>query len=543
MHNNMKKIIFTGLLTFAFLVNSAQLQYTNPILAGFHPDPSICRVNDDYYIVNSTFAYFPGLPIYHSKDLVNWRAIGHAMNRNSQLPLKGAGVSRGLFAPDITYHNGTFYITCTLVDTGGNFVITAKNPAGPWSDPVWLPEVDGIDPSLYFDDDGKAYLVYNSIPPGNKPLYDGHRTIRLRGFDLKNLKVTAEEKIIVNGGTDISKKPVWIEGPHIYKKDGWYYLLCAEGGTYSEHSVVIFRSKSIDGPYVSFEGNPILTQRHLDRNRKQPITSVGHADLVQAGNGSWHAVFLGCRPYKDDHYNTGRETFMAPVIWENGWPVINKGHEEVQYHYDVPMPEITKKIDRSPNTTGGFPDGLGRQWMFLRNPDEGWYKLHEGLSMKLRPQTCAGKENPSFIGQRQQNANATVSTGLIFSPASSNEKAGIAAFQDEHHFYYLCRSVENGKPVVQLYKSASTEEMELLKSAILPRNPDKLELRIDASGDTYHFYYRDDAGKFKLLGSTDATFLSTATAGGFVGVVFALYATSLGQESNSWARYNFFSYK
>jgi len=527
----MKKIIFAGLLTFAFLVNSAQLQYTNPILAGFHPDPSICAVNDDYYIVNSTFAYFPGLPIYHSKDLVNWQPIGHAMNRNEQLPLKGAGVSRGLFAPDISYHNGIFYITCTLVDTGGNFVITAKDPAGPWSNPVWLPQVDGIDPSLFFDDDGKTYLVYNSIPPGNKPLYDGHRTIRIRGFDVKNLQVTAEEKIIVNGGTDLSKKPVWIEGPHIYKKDGWYYLLCAEGGTYDQHSVVIFRSKSVDGPYIPFEGNPILTQRHLDKNRKAPITSVGHADLVQAGNGSWHAVFLGCRPYKDVHYNTGRETFMVPVVWENGWPVMNKGYEEVQYHYNVPMPEITKKVVSPSSVTDNFKDKLGPQWMFLRNPEGQWYKLNDGLSIKLRPQTCADKENPSFIAQRQRGLNASVSTSLQFSPASPNEKAGIAAFQDEHHFYYLCRSVEDGKPVVQLYKC-----MELLKSVVLDVSSD--ELRIDARGDTYDFFYGN-----KLLASADATFLSTATAGGFVGVVFALYATSSGKESNTWARYNFFSYK
>jgi alpha-N-arabinofuranosidase len=455
-----------------------------------------------------------------------------------------------LYAPDLTYHNGLFYITCTLVDKGGNFVITAKDPAGPWSNPVWLPEVDGIDPSLYFDDDGKTYLVYNSIAPGNKPLYDGHRTIRMRGFDLKNVKVAGEEKIIVNGGTDISKKPVWIEGPHIYKKEGWYYLLCAEGGTYYEHSVVIFRSKSVEGPYASFEGNPILTQRLLNRGRKNPVTSTGHADLVQAGNGSWHAVFLGCRPYKDDHYNTGRETFMVPVVWENGWPVMNKGYEEVQYRYPVPMPEITKKVE-NPYSSGKmsyiekFTGKLSHRWMFLRNPEEPFYMLHKsgkGLSMKLRPQTCGGKENPSFIGVRQQHLNASVQTSVSFSPAGTNEKAGIVAFYNERHFYYLCKSVADGGPVVQLYKSTANGEMELLASAKIEIGREQVQLKIDARGGMYHFYYTDKQGKYHLLAGADASFLSTSTAGGFVGVVIGLYATSVGRESNSWAHFHFLSY-
>lgn len=546
----MKKIIFAGLLTFAFLVSSAQQkQYTNPILAGFYPDPSICRVNDDYYLVNSTFAYFPGLPIFHSKDLVNWRLIGHAMDRNEQLDLKNARITRGLFAPDITYHNGIFYITCTLVDKQGNFVITAKDPAGPWSNPVWLPEVDGIDPSLYFDDDGKAYLLYNSIPPENKSLYDGHRTIRMRDFDPKNLKTIGEEKIVINGGTDLSKQPVWIEGPHIYKKDGWYYLLCAEGGTYYNHSVVVFRSKSVAGPYVSFEGNPILTQRTLDRNRKNPITSTGHADFVQAANGSWHAVFLGVRPYKDEHYNTGRETFMVPVVWENGWPVMNKGHEEVQYRYDVPMPERTKKVDNP--FSGNFTyredfsvSPLSQRWMFLRNPEENWYSLQAKkgwLAMKARPETCAGLGNPSVIAHRQQHLKCAVSTSMQFSPASANEKAGLVSFQNEHHFYFLCKSIENGKHVVQLYKSTSTEEMELMAVEQLPQGDIGLQIRAD--GDKYEFYYSTGNGQLKLLkGQVDATFLSTGLTGGFTGAVIGLYATSQGRESSSSAYFNWFEY-
>ena len=220
-------------------------QYTNPILCGFYPDPSICRAGEDYYLISSTFAYFPGIPVFHSRDLVNWKLIGHVMDRAEQMNLLGFGVSRGIFAPSIDFHKGIFYITCTLVDGGGNFVVTATNPAGPWSNPEWLPEINGIDPSLFFDDDGKTYLVYNSIPPDNKSLYDGHRTIRMRSFDLQHLKVSGEEIILINGGTSLANKPRWIEGPHIIKKSGYYYLIAAEGGTGYDHSVVAFRSQFI----------------------------------------------------------------------------------------------------------------------------------------------------------------------------------------------------------------------------------------------------------------------------------------------------------
>lgn len=303
-----------------------QGQYSNPILAGFYPDPSICRVDDDYYIVNSSFSYFPGLPVFHSKDLVSWKQIGNAMDRPEQLPLIGAGVSRGLFAPTIRYYKGLYYIVCTLIDRGGNFVITAKNPAGPWSNPTYLHDVSGIDPSIFFDEKtDKAYIVYNSDPPGKNPLWEGHRSIRMLEFDYNNMKTIGQEKLLVNGGVDTAKHPVWIEGPHIYNINGWYYLMCAEGGTSYNHSEVIFRSKSLDGPFVPWKENPILTQRHLDPNRKDPVTTTGHADLVQTQNGTWYAVFLGCRPYEGNYFNIGRETFMCPVTWTNdGWPVITK---------------------------------------------------------------------------------------------------------------------------------------------------------------------------------------------------------------------------
>jgi len=288
----MKKHLFLLLTVLSLLSRQgiAQATYRNPILAGFYPDPSICRVGNDYYIVTSSFAYFPGLPIFHSTDMVNWKQVGHAMNRNEQLDQTNAGVSRGLFAPTIRYHNGTFYIICTLIDKGGNFIITAKDAKGPWSNPVWLPEVEGIDPSIFFDTTGKVYITYNNVPPGNRSLYDGHRTIRMVQFDIEQMKVVGNEKIIVNGGVDINKKPVWIEAPHIFKKDDWYYLICAEGGTGYNHSEVVFRSREPEGPYIPYEQNPILTKRQLDKTRKDPITTAGHAYYVETTGWQGYAL-------------------------------------------------------------------------------------------------------------------------------------------------------------------------------------------------------------------------------------------------------------
>jgi xylan 1,4-beta-xylosidase len=545
--------LFLLLAHFSFL-GKAQMttHYTNPILAGFYPDPSICRVGDDYYIVNSSFAYYPGLPIFHSKDLVSWKQLGHAMDRPEQLDLIGAGVSRGLFAPTISYHKGIYYIVCTLIDKGGNFVITATNPAGPWSNPVWLKDVDGIDPSLFFDEDDKAYLVYNSTPPDNKSLWDGHRTIRMRSFDYQHLKTFGDEKLLVNGGTDISKKPVWIEGPHIYKINGWYYLLCAEGGTGYNHSEVVFRSKSLTTPFIPYEKNPILTQRHLDPNRDNPITTVGHADLIETADGKWYAVFLGCRPYEGNHFNTGRETFLTPVHWKDNWPIILEGNEVISYKY--PLPNPPKKKNNYNSYSGNFTykneftaATLDQRFTFLRTITDKWYNTVEKkgfLTLQLRPETVSGTGNPSFVGYRQQHLKCEVTTALTFSPVADNEKAGFVIFQNENHFYYLCQSIKNGKPVVQLYQSTDKKEMILLASQELTSLKQQLYLKIKAKGALYDFLFSTDNHKWNVLkDSVDAKFLSTETAGGFVGVVIGMYGTSQGSSSTSKAHFDWFEYK
>ena len=545
--------------------------FSNPILTGFYPDPSICRVGAGYYLVNSTFSYYPGIPVFYSKDLVHWKHISNVMNRPEQLNLDSLGVSRGIFAPAIRYNNGTFYVTCTLVDKGGNFVVTSKSPEGPWSNPVWIPQINGIDPSLFFDTSDvnggvKAYIVFNSVAPDDKPLYGGHRTIRIYEFNPDSLKVVGKEHILVNGGTDISKKPVWIEGPHIFKKDGFYYLIAAQGGTEENHSEVVFRSTNVFGPYKSYNNNPILTQRNLNPYREYPITCTGHADFVQTEDGNWWAVFLGCRPYRpfrEGYFNTGRETFLAPVNWENGWPVITKGKEKINYFYQVPLKTF---VDSSFSPySGNFTltydfndDQLNNDWCFLRTPREKWYSLKDRrgfLTIKLRPETCSGNMNPSFLGHRQQHLNCSASTSIDFSPKTENEKAGLLIFQNEDHFYFLCKSLENNKPVLQLYKSKTSkvsgipeisDDMELLalKELTNTENNRELYLQIKANGNEYSFQYSLKPGSWEILkDSVNAEFLSTKVAGGFVGCMFALYATSSGKPSDNTAGYDWFKYE
>ncbi|MBC6608735.1 glycoside hydrolase family 43 protein [Hymenobacter sp. BT188] len=538
-----------------FLLHNAALfaqsiELVNPIMTGFYPDPSVIRVGTDYYLVNSTFSYFPGIPIMHSKDLKNWKQIGNVISRPSQMNFMGDRMTRGLFAPAIEHHNGTFYVTCTLIDHKGNFVVTAKNPAGPWSDPIFLPEVKGIDPSLFFEGD-KAYVIYNSDPPDNISLYSGHRTIKIMELDPVKLQTVGEAKILVNGGVDLSKKPVWIEGPHIMKRNNWYYLYAAEGGTSVNHTEVVFRSKSPLGQYVPYEKNPILSQRELPKDRKDPITSAGHAQFVEGPDGQTYAIFLAVRPYEGNHYNTGRETFIVPVVWKDEWPVMDPGPNGVQYSYTAKFPEIKQK-DARPQSgnfsyTLTFDKQLDPALLFMRTVDSTNFSLSKanGLTLKLKPETCAELGNPAFIGKRQQHLYGSAETELTFSAKAENETAGLVVFQDEKHFYYLCKSLEQGKPVVQLFKSTDDpKKMEPLAKAPLKSAAGKVLLRINAEGDTYSFRFSENGKAWTLLkDKVDARFLSTQTAGGFIGCLFGMYGTSAGQPTVNTASFKWLKYE
>ncbi|MBJ6110859.1 glycoside hydrolase family 43 protein [Hymenobacter sp. BT523] len=526
------------------------IELVNPILNGFYPDPSIVKVGADYYLVNSTFSYFPGIPVMHSRDLKNWKQVGNVISRPSQMNFLGDRMTRGLFAPAIEYHNGTYYVTCTLIDHKGNFVVTAKNPAGPWSDPTFLPEVKGIDPSLYFEGD-KAYVIYNSDPPDNKPLYEGHRSIKMMELNPRTLQTVGEAKIVVNGGVDISKKPVWIEGPHLMKRGDWYYLYAAEGGTSVNHTEVVFRSKAALGPFVPYDKNPILSQRELPKDRKDPITSAGHAQFVEGPDGKTYAIFLAVRPYEGNFYNTGRETFIVPVVWKDEWPVMDPGPNGVQYRYQANFPEVKQPGARPQSGNFGytltFEKQLDPALLLLRTVDSTSFALSKakGLTLKLKPETCAETGNPAFIGKRQQHQFCTAETELTFAPKAATEQAGLVIFQDEKHFYFLGKSVDQGKPVLQLYKSTpEAKRMELLAQAPLKSAAGGVQLRIQAQGDAYSFGFSENGKAWTVLkDKVDGKFLSTQVAGGFIGCLFGMYATSSGQPTTNTASFKWLKYE
>lgn len=531
-------------------VVSQQKYFQNPILAGWYPDPAI---TDDgkgnFYMVHSTFAFYPGIPIFHSTDLVNWKQIGHVLEKPEQLDLEGFGVSRAIFAPDISYDNGIFYVTCTVVDGQGNFVVTATDPAGEWSNPVYLPEVKGIDPALFFDE-MKTYLVYNSDAPDNKPLYEGHRTIRMVEFDREALKVISDNRILVNGGVDISTKPIWAEGPRIYKLNGYYYLMTAEGGTAINHSEMIYRTKDINDDFVPYENNPILTQRSLGPARENPITSAGHADIVQHPNGDWYGIFLACRDYDTDHYNTGRETFMAPVKWVNDWPIFDLEGEAIKYKYDLPK-GVTVDTTLFPlngnfSFTDSFEEPLAYHWYFLRTVKEPWYSIEEKsgfLTLQTRPETISGVSNPSFIAHRQQHQNFNAEVTIDFNAENESEAAGIVAFQNETHYYFLALTKEGNKNVVQLFKGTPDGEELIASEEIAAEYEGLTRLKISAEATSYAFHFSLENQPWQLLKEgLDARYLSTREAGGFVGVSLAMYTTSSGKESNNKAHYDEFTY-
>ncbi|WP_377705160.1 glycoside hydrolase family 43 protein [Pseudoduganella sp. UC29_71] len=502
-------------------------EFRNPILSGYYPDPSITRVGEDYYLINSSFTNFPGLPIFRSRDLVSWQQIGNAIDRPGQFNFQGLRSSRGIYAPDISYNNGTFYVVTTCVDCGGNVVMTASNPAGPWSDPKPV-KFGGIDPSIFWDTDGKAYMVNNGDPI-EKPRYDGHRAIWVQEFDPKTLSMVGERTLLVNGGVDIAAKPIWIEGPHLLKRGVYYYLIAAEGGTGDQHSEVVFRSTSVRGPFTPHEHNPILSQRSLDGQRANPVTSAGHAKFVQTQNGDWWATFLATRPYGPDLYNIGRETFLLPVTWKDGWPMVLEAGKRIPF--TAPKPNLPPQPQPQPalpfsgdiSYTDEFTgSALSEQWIGVRTPAVPFYKLEKG-QLVLAPGGQLGDlaSTPSFIGRRQQHHNAKVVTTVSFRPEHDGDRAGLLAYQsDESNLFYGISRIA-GKNVVALYTRAKSKEDVLVASA--PLTGDTVTLTMQADGGNMAFSYTVAGKSATLADKVDATLLSTRKAGGFVGTIIGPY--------------------
>ncbi len=500
-------------------------QYRNPVLSGYYPDPSVTRVGDDYYLALSSFAHFPGIPIFHSKDLVNWTQIANAIDRPEQLDFAGRRVSEAVFAPDISYHADTFYIVNTCVACKGNFVITAKDPKGPWSNPIWLP-FEGIDPSIYWEGD-KAYIV-NNRAPDEPARYDGHRAIWVQEYDWRQGRMVGPSTQLVNGGVDLSKKPVWIEGPHILHKDGWYYLTAAEGGTSVNHSQVAFRSRNLRGPFVPWSGNPILTQRDLPADRTDPVSAAGHAKLVQTQNGDWWATFLAVRPYGDDYYNIGRETFLLPVTWRDGWPVILPGGTRVPFV--AKRPDLPRQPAPHLPTSGDFGytddfDGtkLAMQWVGVRTPTSPVYRVADG-QLLIDGGAPVGDLNgvPGFVGRRQQHHIATIATTVRFTPQQDGDRAGLVAMQSDDSYLFFGITKIDGKPAIALYTRAKGTERLVASAPGIASGP--LTLTIRADKGVMAFDYGQGGITRTLKRDVDVRFLSTKAAGGFTGTIVGPYA-------------------
>lgn len=499
--------------------------YDNPIIPGFYPDPSVCRVGNDTYVATSTFEYFPGVPIFHSRDLSSWRQVGHALTRDSQLALEGCLSSQGIFAPTLRHHEGTFYLVSSNMSGDGNFLITAKHPAGPWSDPIWLDE--GMDPSLFFDDDGTVYYTRHG---------GGERGVILQArLDVSSGKLLDELRPIWPGTGGI-----WPEAPHLYKVNGVYYLMIAEGGTSYDHMVTVARSESPWGPFQSNPGNPILTHRGLER---EPIQATGHADLFQASDGNWWMVFLGIRPTAGRHHHLGRETFLAPVSWKDGWPVVNSG-QPVPLRVTTPSlpPPGSEGPERlasgvAPSLDDFRSSELPHHYCHVRNPVRSAYSLAERpgmLRLHASTTTMSMRGSPTFVGRRQQHFALQVRTELHFEPTAPGQEAGLVLRMNEAHHYDLLVTSGDGGRYVQLRTTVAGVDRIVARKEV---GAGALQLVVDATRDDYRFSYAAPGAPLTTLGKAPTLPLSTELAGGFTGVVLGPYAYT--PATPCWADFAF----
>jgi alpha-N-arabinofuranosidase len=524
-----------------FEASLAEGEYRNPILAGFHSDPSIVRAGQDYYLINSTFGFYPGIPIYRSRDLVNWTQIGNVVDRPDMMPFEGIHLSyHGVYAPSINYRDGTFYVINTCVACGGNFVVTATNPAGPWSDPIWLPHIEGIDPSIFFDDDGKAYIVHHRNPPVMR--FPEHTAVWLMEVDPVTFAPRSEDVMLAESDRAAPWRTEYLEGPHLYKVNGLYYLSAAGGGTGYYHGQLIYRSTRPFGPYEANPNNPILTQFGLPDDRPDPVTATGHADLVQDAAGDWWAVFLGTRvydlatpPQDPGNFHTGRETFMLPVTWREGWPVILDRGAAVPYAVRAPRLPRTEAARRP--TTGNFTireeflgRSLGPSWLFARTPLSQWWRTGNGrLTIEPRPDRMGENKQPSFIGQRVAHMTASVTTRMSFTPSSSAE-AGLMAVQNDDHYYAfgLAQNPE-GETVLRVRSrdgsNSPAHGQTVAERAVRMRAGRPIYLRISIDKADVDFAYSLDGRAYEIVvDNASARPLTTAGAGGFNGAIVGMYA-------------------
>lgn len=489
----------------------ADAQYTNPVLPGMHPDPSVTVTPEgDFWLVNSSFCFFPGVPLYHSRDLVNWEQRGYVLDRPGQVPLGGAGVWGGIYAPTIRYADGRFYMITTNVTGGGNFLVHTDDPSKGWSDPVWLKQ-GGIDPSLYFED-GRCWMVSN--PDG---------MIWLCEIDPLTGDQLGEARPIWQGTG--GRYP---EGPHIYRKDGWYYLLMAEGGTEIAHKVTIARSRDISGPYQGNPANPILTHCSAE-GASNIIQGTGHADLVQAPDGSWWMVCLAYRNQNGDHHLLGRETYLAPVRWDEGaWPVVNAGRP---LEVEMTAPVLPAVAVRGESGRDDFDtDTLPLRYMWLRLPDMSAYTLRSGrLAMRpsrLGPDAGVDEGSPSMLLRRQTAIAFTAATEVTLEGTATGTEAGITVWANErsHYDVFVRQDGAGARSVVVRYRLSDIAHT----AAEVPLEgwTGPVELRVSGNATKYEFGFRTGSGDYRSLASMTNRYLSTESAGGFTGTMLGLFASS-----------------
>ena len=516
-------------------------EFYSPILQGCYPDPAITKKGDDYYLVCSSFAMFPGVPIFHSKDLVNWTSLGGVLDNPETFDTHDCGISAGVYAPGITYnpYNDTFYMITTAF-TGGlnNIIVKTRDPHQGWGDPIKL-SFGGIDPSIFFDDDGKAYVVHNDAPDRGKELYNGHRVIKIWEYDLEKDKVIeGTDKIIVDGGVDLSKKPIWIEAPHIYKRDGFYYLMCAEGGTGGWHSEVIFKSDNPKGPYIPAPGNPILTQRYFPRERENKVDWASHADIIEGPNGQWYGVFLAVRPNEEQRVNTGRETFILPVDWSGEFPVFINGLVPIEPKLKLPegVQNKTGQNGFVPNGNFTFTDDFGSEklshhWIGLRGPKENFISVKQnGLQITPFETNIKQVAPTSTLFLRQMHDNFSYAVNIDYKPGSENELAGITALQSEGYNYVFGITKKDNDYYLVLQKNRRQRRSRETNSEIVGSTKidisKPIRLQVSAKGDKYEFSYSINGNDFETVGGTvSGDILSTDVAGGFTGCLLGLYAT------------------